>query len=285
MKPLFANAAAERARLAAQYPGAFRAPLRQRLLTAIILASLLALYVFGLSRMDITFDRLGLGIRQLGWFLLLMAPPSPGDALLLYLRSLAETVAIAFLGTLLGAALAFPFGLLAAKNVIPNWIFHFSLRRGLDCVRSVDTLIWALIWVNVVGLGPFAGVLAIASSDFGAFGKIFSELMEATERKAAEGIRSAGGNGWHEVRFGLMPQVLPVMAGQVLYFIESNTRSATVIGLVGAGGIGLHLFEQIRTLEWQHVAFIVLMVLAAVAIIDAMSARLRFAMMGRSQVH
>jgi len=102
------------------------------------------------------------------------------------------------------------------------------VRRLLDSIRGVDTLIWALVWINVVGLGPFAGVLAIAVADFGAFGKLFSEAIEAADRKQVEGIRAAGGNALHEIRFGLMPQVLPVIAGQVLYFIESNTRSATI---------------------------------------------------------
>jgi phosphonate transport system permease protein len=127
-------------------------------------------------------------------------------------------------------------------------------------------------------------VLAIAVSDFGAFGKLFSEAIEGADRKQLEGIRAAGGNTLHEIRFGLMPQVLPVIAGQVLYFIESNTRSATIIGIVGAGGIGLQLAEQIRVLEWQKVSFLILMILVAVAIIDWISSKLRFAIIGRRAV-
>ena len=114
-------------------------------------------------------------------------------------------------------------------------------------------------------------MLAIAVSDFGAFGKLFSEAIEAADRKQVEGIRASGGSALHEIRFGLMPQVLPVIAGQVLYFIESNTRSATIIGIVGAGGIGLQLAEQIRVLEWQKVSFLILMILVAVAAIDWIS--------------
>jgi len=123
-------------------------------------------------------------------------------------------------------------------------------------------------------------VLAIAVSDFGAFGKLFSEAIEAADKKQVEGIRASGGNALHEIRFGLMPQVLPVIAGQVLYFIESNTRSATIIGIVGAGGIGQHLTEAIRTLEWQHVSFLVLLILVTVAIIDFLSSRIRHAVIG-----
>lgn len=212
-----------------------------------------------------------------------MLPPIYGTEakLLVYLTALAETVAIALLGTLLAAVLAFPLGVLAARNVLPVWIARFILRRSFDTIRGVDAMIWALIWINVVGLGPFAGVLAIATSDFGSFGKLFSEAVENVDRKPVEGVVASGGSRLHAVRFGLIPQVLPVIASQVLYYIESNTRSATIIGIVGAGGIGLHLAEQIRILEWQHVSFLVLIILVAVAIIDVISTRLRFAIIGR----
>ena len=116
-------------------------------------------------------------------------------------------------------------------------------------MRSVDVLIWALIWINVVGLGPFAGALAIACSDFGALGKLFSEAIETCDRRPGEGVVASGGSALHRIRFGLIPGVLPVLASQVLYFFESNTRSATIIGIVGAGGIGQYLTELIRVLE------------------------------------
>jgi phosphonate transport system permease protein len=214
----------------------------------------------------------------------MMIPPDPGASLPIYLSALGETLSIALLGTTIAAVFALPVSMLAAKNIVPSSIFRFPVRRFLDSIRGVDTLIWALVWINVVGLGPFAGVLAIAVSDFGAFGKLFSEAIEAADRKQVEGIRAAGGNALHEIRFGLMPQVLPVIAGQVLYFIESNTRSATIIGIVGAGGIGLQLAEQIRVLEWQKVSFLILMILVAVAAIDWISTKLRFAIIGQRAV-
>jgi phosphonate transport system permease protein len=132
----------------------------------------------------------------------------------------------------------------------------------------------------VVGLGPFAGVLAIMTSDFGTFGKMFSEAIEAADSKPQEGVLASGGAPWHRVRFGVLPQVMPVLAGQVLYLFESNTRSSAIIGIVGAGGIGLYLSEMIRTLEWQTVSFIVLLILAVVAAIDFVSGRLRAAIAG-----
>ena len=213
----------------------------------------------------------------------MMLPPDPGSSLPLYLKALGETLSIALLGTTLAAILALPVSLFAARNIVPE-ILRFPVRRLLDTISGIDTLIWALVWINVVGLGPFAGVLAIAVSDFGAFGKLFSEAIEAADKKQVEGIRASGGSALHEIRFGLMPQVLPVIAGQVLYFIESNTRSATIIGIVGAGGIGLQLAEQIRVLEWQKVSFLILMILIAVAAIDWISGRLRFAIIGRRAI-
>ncbi|WP_438265131.1 phosphonate ABC transporter, permease protein PhnE [Bradyrhizobium commune] len=248
-----------------------------------MLALALAIFVFGLVDLDFSPARLFSGLSQLGWISMMMIPPDPGSSLPLYLRALGETLSIALLGTTLAALLALPVSLLAARNVVPS-IVRFPIRRFLDSIRGVDTLIWALVWINVVGLGPFAGVLAIAVSDFGAFGKLFSEAIEGADQKQVEGIRASGGSALHEIRFGLMPQVLPVIAGQVLYFIESNTRSATIIGIVGAGGIGLQLAEQIRVLEWQKVSFLILMILVAVAAIDFISGKLRFAIIGRRAV-
>ena len=126
--------------------------------------------------------------------------------------------------------------------------------------------------------------IALLGTHFGALGKLFAEIIESADRKQLEGVRAAGGRGLAVVRFGLMPQVLPVIAGQILYFIESNTRSATIIGIVGAGGIGLQLAEQIRVLEWQKVSFLILMILIAVAAIDWISSKLRFAIIGRRAV-
>jgi phosphonate transport system permease protein len=240
--------------------------------------------VFGLVDLEFSPARLLAGLHQLGWISLMMVPPDPGSSLPIYLKALGETLSIALLGTTLAAVLALPVSLLAACNIVRSNILRFPVRRMFDSIRGVDTLIWALVWINVVGLGPFAGVLAIAVSDFGSFGKLFSEAIERADRKQVEGLRASGGNALHEIRFGLMPQVLPVIAGQVLYFIESNTRSATIIGIVGAGGIGLQLAEQIRVLEWQKVSFLILMILIAVAAIDWISGKLRFAIIGQRAV-
>ena len=267
-----------------KYPDVFDRPASARLAMPAVILAVFAIFVFGLADLGFSPAKLVSGLSQLGWITVMMIPPDPGSSLPAYLAALGETLSIALLGTTLAAVAALPVSLLAARNIIPSNLLRFPVRRFLDSIRGVDTLIWALVWINVVGLGPFAGVLAIALSDFGAFGKLFSEAIEAADRKQVEGIRASGGNALHEIRFGLMPQVLPVIAGQVLYFIESNTRSATIIGIVGAGGIGLQLAEQIRVLEWQKVSFLILMILIAVAAIDWISGKLRFAIIGQRAV-
>lgn len=240
--------------------------------------------VAGFAALDVSWARFFSGFGELRRLVGLMFPPEVGNMarLWMWVNSLGESLAIAFLGTLAAALLAFPVSLLAARNVMPVWLARFSIRRGLDTVRGVNTLIWALIWINVVGLGPFAGVLAIMTTDFGTFGKLFSEALEATDHKAGEGVVASGGSPLHRIRFGLIPQVMPVLLSQILYLMESNVRSATIIGIVGAGGIGQHLSEAMRTLEWQQVSALVIMILVTVAIIDFASARIRFGIIGQS---
>jgi phosphonate transport system permease protein len=271
--------------VASRHGGLIQGSFRERYLPFAVAALILLVALYALLRLEFSFARLGSGIIQLGTFLSLMIPPSPGPQLMALLKALAETVAIAFLGTMLAAILSFPLGLLAARNTTVNKAVKFLTRRFSDTIRGVDTLIWALIWINVVGLGPFAGVLAIMTSDIGSFSKLYSEAIEAVDRKASEGVLSTGGSRLQGIRFGVIPQVMPVLISQTLYYFESNTRSATIIGIVGAGGIGLYLAEMIRTYEWDRVAFIVLMVLVTVGIIDFVSSRLRLALVGTRTAH
>jgi phosphonate transport system permease protein len=275
-------ALAQHVAIKARHPDVFRAHIARRAVVVGAVVLVVGVYGLGIIILDISWGAVWSGLSRLGEFAVLMLPPSFGTTakLSLYMSGLATTLAIAFLGTLLAATLALPFGFLAARNVVTNICVHFAVRRVLDTVRAVDTLIWALIWINVVGLGPFAGILAIMTSDFGAFGKLYSEAIEATDSKAVEGVVSTGGGHLLSIRFGLWPQVLPIFLSQVLYFFESNTRSATIIGIVGAGGIGASLYEEIQVNEWQHVAFLVLMILITVAFIDAVSTRLRAAIIG-----
>jgi phosphonate transport system permease protein len=242
------------------------------------------LTIFAVWWLAIPFSQIGPGLASLGKFIALMFPPSTGGHLNLLLKAMGETLAIAFLGTLVATVMAFPIGFLAAKNTTPHPAVRFAIRRALDTIRGIDALIWALVFVGVVGLGPFAGILAIAVSDTGALGKLFSEAIESAEQRARESVLASGGTSLLAVRFGLLPQVLPIIAGQILYYFESNVRSATIIGIVGAGGIGLQLSEQIRTYDFDQVAFAVIMILITVAVIDLISSRLRFAIIGRRAV-
>jgi phosphonate transport system permease protein len=280
MSGLASEFAARRGAVEAKYAAVLTGQHGGRAVTLAIIAASIVFYFVGVASLDIDWQRTWNGFGELGTIVVLMIPPSPGPYFWLYLDALGQTLSIALLGTLLAAILALPFGFLAARNVVANRILHFLARRSLDTLRSIDVLIWALIWIDVVGLGPFAGALAIASSDFPALAKLMSESIETADRKAIEGVQASGGGKWAVLRFGIVPQVLPVFASQLLYFFESNTRSATIIGIVGAGGIGLHLYEQIRVLEWGHASFLILMVLVTVAAIDFVSQKLRAGIIG-----
>jgi phosphonate transport system permease protein len=165
--------------------------------------------------------------------------------------------------------------LLGAGNIVGNIFLRFSVRRLYDGLRGIDTLIWALIFVSAVGMGPFAGILALAVPDIGVLSKLFSEALESADKRQVEAVRAAGANRVLAVRIGLIPQVAPIMLSQILYTLESNARSSTVLGIVGAGGIGLALSDRIRINNWDEVAFIILLILAMVAAIDWGSRKLR----------
>ncbi len=195
-------------------------------------------------------------------------------------QSMLETVAMAYLGTLLGLIFAVPLGFLGARNVIPQPVFRFLTRRLFDGFRGLDQLIWALVFVRAMGLGPIAGILAIAVAEIGTLAKLFSEAIENVDPKPIEGITSVGASKLAVLRYAFLPQVMPVMISQTLYSIESNSREATILGLVGAGGIGLRLSERIQINAWDQVAYIIVLILLTVALIDTASRYLRMRLIG-----
>jgi phosphonate transport system permease protein len=264
----------------ARMPAAFGPPPRVRALRAVAGLAAVAWIGFLFWWFQITPQRLWNGLSGLGTILVLMVPPSPGQLWVDILKGIAESVAMAFLGTFIAAVIAVPLGFLGARNVVVNALAHFSIRRVFDGFRGVDQLIWALAYVRAVGLGPLAGVLAIATADIAVLAKLYAEAIENAERRQAEGIEAVGGSPLMRTRFGLLPQVLPVMLSQALYFLESNTRSASVLGIVGAGGIGLAIAERIRIRAWDEVAFIIILMLVVVAIIDQLSGRIRRRLIG-----
>jgi phosphonate transport system permease protein len=275
MKLVAQVTAADIAAAKAAVPAAFGAPLRRRLQRLVLAGLVLVWFVVLLRWFDITPARLSHGISGVWVILRLMVPPSPGAQWQDILQGLGESVAMAFLGTFVAAVLAVPLGLLGARNIVANLMAHLSLRRFYDGLRGMDQLIWALAFVRAVGLGPLAGVLAIAAAEIAVLAKLFAEAIENADPRQPESVLAAGGTKLLAIRFGLLPQVLPVMLAQVLYAFESNTRSAAVLGIVGAGGIGLQIAERIKVRYWNEVAFIILLILVTVGVIDFLSSRIR----------
>ena len=185
-----------------------------------------------------------------------------------------ETILMAFLGTFGAAIVALPLAFLAAKNFAPLRSLRFLFRRVFDFQRGVDALIWTILLSRAFGPGPLTGALAILLTDTGSFGKIFSEALENVDKKQIDGVTSTGAKPVQRYRFGVIPQVTPVLLSQVLYFLESNTRSATIIGAITGGGIGLLLTQAMITQkDWEEVTYyIVLVVLMAM---DSLSGWLR----------
>jgi phosphonate transport system permease protein len=218
---------------------------------------------------------LATGFGRLGRLLGAMIPPSSGGQSLHILGALAETLAMAFVGTVLAAVIALPLGVIGAKTVVAQPALHFGFRRCLDLFRGVPSLVWALVLVSAFGLGPFAGVCALALADIPHLAKLFAEAIENAASKPVEGVRSTGVAPLGVIRFGLLPEVAPVIASQCLYYLEANFRHAAVLGIVGAGGIGFELEERIRVFAFDAVAFIVLLYMVAVAVLDTISRELR----------
>lgn len=263
------------ASLRGRFPRAFSRTPRERAILFAFLAGVTAFVVFCLVRFDVTPARILNGMERFGKIAGALFPPTTGDAFWDLVKAMLESIGMAFLGTLIAAVIAVPLGFLGARNVLPIRLLRFPIRRSFDFLRGVDALVWALVYVRAVGLGPLAGVLAIATTDIGIFAKLFAEAIENVERKQVEGVRAAGGNAVKTVRFGIIPQVLPIMLSNVLYMFESNTRSATILGIIGAGGIGFALSDRIRAHRWDEVGFIIIMIIVVIALIDFLSHLLR----------
>ena len=190
--------------------------------------------------------------------------------------ALLETILMAVLGTFTATFVGLPLAFLAARNFTPSLALRFAVRRVFDFVRGIDNLIWSLIFIRAFGLGPLTGALAIALTDTGTLGKLFSEALENVDNRQVEGVRATGASQLQRYRYGVIPQILPVFISQGLYYLESNTRSATVIGALGAGGIGLVLVETMRTSrDWENTLYIISLTVAVVVLMDSVSSWLR----------
>ncbi|MDR1125368.1 MAG: phosphonate ABC transporter, permease protein PhnE [Deltaproteobacteria bacterium] len=191
-----------------------------------------------------------------------------------YVEEMVVTVQIALVGTLLAIIFSVPLGVLSADNVVPWWVYQ-PVRRLMDVFRAVNEMAFAMIFIAAVGLGPFAGVLALFVHTTGVLAKLFSEVVEAIDPQPVEGIRATGAVAMEEVAFGIIPQVLPLWISYSLYRFESNIRSAAVLGMVGAGGIGFSLSEQLRSFNFGATAAIMLMIIVVVVIFDLLSQQIR----------
>ncbi|MFN4158774.1 MAG: phosphonate ABC transporter, permease protein PhnE [Gemmobacter sp.] len=187
-----------------------------------------------------------------------------------------ETILMAFLGTFGAAIVALPLAFLAARNFAPRMALRFAVRRVFDFVRGVDGLIWTIILSRAFGPGPMTGALAILITDTGSFGKSFSEALENVDKKQIEGIQSTGARPVQRYRFGVIPQVTPILPSQILYCFESNTRSAAIIGAIAGGGIGLFITQAIQTQkDWEEVTYYIVLIVIMVMVMDSLSGWLR----------
>lgn len=192
----------------------------------------------------------------------------------LYLREMIVTVKIAVWGTALAILAGIPFGLLCAENISPVWI-HQPMRRLMDACRAVNEIVFALIFIVAVGLGPFAGVLALFISTTGTLAKLFSEAVESIDPQPVEGIRATGAGRLEEIFYGVIPQVLPLWISYSLYRFEANVRGASILGIVGAGGIGAVLYDHMRSFQYAETCALLIILILTVSILDFLSARIR----------
>ena len=268
----------------AQQPRAFRDPPLVRARKIGLWALLIALFAWCLYDFNFSPERIWVGLLRLGTVLSFMFPPHFWETWPEWVevfQALGETVAMAFLGTVLGLIIGFPLSFLGAKNINRIFWLRHSARRGYDIIRAFETLILALIFIRAFGLGPLAGVLAIAVSEIGTFGKLFSEALENTSKRPVEGVVASGGSRFQSILYGIMPQVLPVHLSIILYNFESNVRSSTILGIVGAGGIGFMLSDRIAGLFWDQVWTIIFLIIAMVYIVDYLSGLIRTRVIGK----
>lgn len=235
---------------------------------------------FGTIMPSLEFDKLFLGVGENG-------KAVPGSIsywysdFWLYIKLIIETIFMALTATILGAVAAFVLCFPASRNLAPNSTIYWISRRFMEICRGVPEILYALVFVFAVGIGPLAGVLAIAIHTAGALGKLFSEVNENTSMKAVEGIRGVGGNWFEEIRYGIVPQVLPNFTSYTLLRFEINVRASSIVGFVGAGGIGQELSRVISLYSDDRVIAVLLLVIAVVTIIDLLSERLRMKFIGK----
>lgn len=241
-----------------------------RLTTWVIVAILLAWSWRGAEMNPMTLFR---DAGNIGTLLADFFPPNFMDWRL-YVKEMLVTLQVAIWGTVLAVICAVPLGILSAENMVP-WYINQPVRRLMDAARAINEMVFAMLFVVAVGLGPFAGVLALWVHTTGTLAKLFSEAVEAIEVSPVEGVRSTGASYVEEVVYGVLPQVFPLWISYSLYRFEANVRSATVVGMVGAGGIGMVLWELIRSFDFQRTCAVMAIIVLVVTLFDLISQKLR----------
>ena len=199
-----------------------------------------------------------------------------------WLDSLLNTLLMAFLATVLGTAIGGFLSFFAARNLAKRYLVYWMMRRVLEIARTVPDIVWALMFVIAFGIGPLAGILAITVHTIGAQGKLFAEVNENISPLAIDGVRAAGGTWFQEIRFAVLPQVIPNYMSYTFWRLELNVRSATIVGFVGAGGIGHDLFTSVQLLYFSDVGAILLIVVATIMLIDVLSEMFRHSAIGKA---
>jgi phosphonate transport system permease protein len=251
----------------------YPAPPKQELGRLMIWAVLLAILAGSWSGADMRPLALFTDAANMGSYAASFFPPDFSEWRV-YLQELLVTLQIAVWGTVLAVICAVPLGLLCSSNIAPGWI-NQPVRRLMDAARAINEMVFAMLFVVAVGLGPFAGVLALFVHTAGILAKLFSEAVEAIDPQPVEGIRATGAHILEEIIYGVLPQVMPLWISYALYRFESNVRSATVVGMVGAGGIGVILWEVIRGFQYTQTCAVLFMIVITVSVIDLVSSQLR----------
>ena len=199
-----------------------------------------------------------------------------------WMDSLLNTLLMAWLATVLGTTIGGFLSFFAARNLAGHYLIYWVTRRVLEVARTVPDLVWALLFVIAFGIGPLAGILAITAHTVGAQGKLFAEVNENISPLPIDGIRSAGGTWWQEIRFAVLPQVMPNYLSYTFWRLELNVRSATIVGFVGAGGIGHDLFTSVQLLYFGDAGAILLIIVATIMVIDVLSEAFRHSAIGKA---
>ena len=249
------------------------APPRTRLSTQFAWAMMLALLIWSWEGADMRPLALFKDMGNMGTLLKDFFPPNFHDWRI-YLGEMLTTIHIAIWGTALAIVCAVPCGLMSAQNLAPAWLYQ-PVRRLMDACRAINEMVFAILFIVVVGLGPFAGVLALWVHTTGVLAKLFAEAVEAIDPRPVEGVRATGANLLEEIIYGVIPQVLPLWVSYSLYRFEANVRSASVVGMVGAGGIGVILLDVIRSFDYPATSALLIIIIVAVTLIDLVSARIR----------